>query len=141
MGTYFYFACVDASGRKIASFNPQHGFGGLKWGEFVGTLRGDRMLSLLQRRYCPDGCCWCVVDDTDGSEWVSHVRDFAWNCELRDAALAEELTTPDILRMMDDIAEQVRKICGDSPNYQSACISEFNLRSRVVRRLAYTTRR
>ena len=45
---------VDGRGRLVASFNPQHGFGGLKWDECVGTTRGDRMLSLLTERYCPD---------------------------------------------------------------------------------------
>ena len=44
MGIYYlYVCCDDIDGSVVAQFNPQHGFGGLKWGEFVGTNVGTQM--------------------------------------------------------------------------------------------------
>ena len=138
MGVYYYFACVDRRDHLVASFIPQHGFGGLKWGEFIGTSRGDRMLSLLKSRYCPDGCVWRVVDDSgDDREYgrIEGVRDFAWNPNVRADAVAEGITTFDVLATMDEIAMRVRAVFGETPSFHGAEISVLRLRGRVVRRL------
>lgn len=142
MGVYYFFACVDRRGRLVASFNPKHGFGGSKWGEFVGTTRGDRMLSLLAKRYCPDGCRWRVVDDSaDGDdkslyEGIDRVRDFAWNASVRADAVADGIATPGVLAMMDEIAMTAREVFGETPSFCGAAMSELRLRGRIVRRLA-----
>ena len=136
MGVYYFFACVDQRDRIVASFNPQHGFGGLKWGEFVGTSRGDRMFALLEDRYCPDGCRWRVVDDADDDVGIDRVRDFAWNLEVRADALAKGITTSETLNMMDDIADRLRVAFGDGPNFHGAACADLRIRNRTIRRLA-----
>jgi len=64
MGEYLTYVCIDKTGKVVARCCPLHGFGGMKWGEFVGTPAGQRLLLLLQEEFCEAG-------DADGESWVS----------------------------------------------------------------------
>ena len=63
MGEYFFYVLVDGDGNVVASFNPQHGFGGLKWGEFIGSHAGEQMLQLLRDKFTPYNCVWGTISD------------------------------------------------------------------------------
>lgn len=62
MGAYWQFVCVkDAC--VVLRVNPQRGLGGMKWGEYIGTPCGLRMLEFLQENFCPSGAVWGVACD------------------------------------------------------------------------------
>lgn len=58
------YVCIDKKNKRvIAHFNPQHGYGGMKWGEFIGTTIGNQVLKLLIEEFCNENCTWIIVSD------------------------------------------------------------------------------
>ena len=126
---------VNRQGKLIAGFNPQHGFGGLKWGEFIGTQRGEKMLTLLRNEFCPHGCIWGTISDygyadiqveADLYESFDTVNDFALNQDVRRRALEEQLVSNVTLKYMDGITTQVQTILGSSESMKPASLIELN---------------
>ena len=129
MGTYYIYVCCDSEGRVVAQFNPQRGFGGLKWGKFVGTPTGRHMLSILKEQFCPRGCVWGIVsnaryvskeikvdcDDYDVYKAASEVPDFALNGDVRKIALSNNWTSQILMDFMDDATRLVSKMFHQSP--------------------------
>lgn len=128
MGIYYLYVCCDIDGRVVAQFNPQHGFGGLKWGEFVGTNVGTQMLNLLKNEFCPRGCSWGIVSDAgfvsselsagsdhDLYELATTVPDFALNSDVRQIALDNNLASQTMMDIMDEITEQLSDAFDTTP--------------------------
>ena len=138
MGVYYMYVCVDAAGACRAHFNPQHGFGGLKWGEYIGTPLGDRLMHLLQTEFTPNGCRWGIasdagfqtpgLSDNDLYEELHRTNDFALNEALRARALNLKLTTPETLDLMDGIQREVERFVRAS-RADEACCAQFTAAS------------
>ena len=58
----------------IQSNNPQRGLGGMKWGEYIGTPIGEKMLLLLRTQFCPRGSVWGVASDWGNYEFPLHTN-------------------------------------------------------------------
>ena len=140
MGIYYRYACCDANGTVVAQFNPQRGFGMLKWGEFVGTHVGSQMLQLLRRRFCPQECRWGIVSDAgfvDGElctvsidgialyELAEVAPDFALNPELRKIAIDARWTSQAWIDKLDTVS-QFWDVLDEAPVIKPACMSELN---------------
>ena len=140
MGEYFLCVCVHEDGRLVACFNPHHGFGGLKWCEFLGTDAGKRLLQLLEEEFCPKGCKWGIVSDygyvsidvkvdvcpkRDLYEEAEQTRDFALNASVRKRAIELGITTQSILKRNDEMTEATRHMFKDEDllHYEAADVS------------------
>ena len=129
MGIYYIYVCCDSEGRVVAQFNPQRGFGGLKWGEFVGTPAGREMLSILKKQFCPRECVWGIVsdagyvskeikvgcDDYDVYDAASEVPDFALNEDVRKIALSNNYTSQILMDVLDNTTQLVSKMFNTTP--------------------------
>ena len=118
MGEYFFYVLVDGDGNVVASFNPQHGFGGLKWGEFIGSYAGEQMLQLLRDKFTPYNCVWGTISDygfmdisvsieTDPYDKLDTVNDLALNPHVRLCALEKHLVSHETLDYMDAITKRL----------------------------------
>ena len=133
MGEYWMYACVDKkTGCVILRLNPQRGFGGMKWGEYIGTDKGDAMLKLLNTKFCPDGAVWGLVSDYGNrlftnlsddifllkivpfevnlSQKADDLEDIGLHPWLREEALVENLTTPVIIELCDRNLPDMKKL-------------------------------
>ena len=114
MGEYWLFVCLNSTTREILMhLNPQSGFGGMKWGECIGTFRGHHLLELLQNKFCPRGAVWAVVSDYG----AAHFFPEGFNFELlRDDASERACDThcigfhPTLRRMAMDLGLTDKKL-------------------------------
>ena len=123
MGEYFMMVLLKGKKRKVvARFNPQSGFGGLKWGEFIGSKCGEELLELLRKLYCPEHHNWYVVSDygysnipevSDGEAIYTRcftdksVGDFALNTDIRAEGLEQKWTTTDMIDLQDRLRQDL----------------------------------
>lgn len=130
--------------RKIvARFNPQSGYGGLKWGEFIGSKCGEQLLKMLRKLYCPTHHDWYIVSDygysnipevNDGEAIYrkcftdKSVADFALNADIRAESLRQEWTTSDMIDCQDKLRNHMDLHLHRLP----AHIHVRNLRKRIV---------
>lgn len=116
MAQYWQFVCVK-DGRVVLRVNPQRGLGGMKWGEYIGTPLGSRMLQFLQEHFCPSGGVWGVASDygdhvfkrgtavpDDVYSLANDLEDVACHPQFRAMAVSAQLTDPSFLSMWDGIS-------------------------------------
>lgn len=133
--------------KVIARFNTQNGFGGLKWGEFIGTRSGEELLNMLRKHYCPAHHNWYIVSDfgysnipgiKDGeviytkSFTDKQVGDFALNTQIRSKSLEQSWTTSTTISMQDNLRNAMN-LCLDKPHTHVPYIHVKNLRKKAVR--------
>ena len=150
MGDYFMMVLLKGKKRKVvARFNPQSGFGGLKWGEFIGTQRGKELLKLLSNLYCPTHHVWYIVSDHgysnipgiyDGEviyrkSFDKHVGDFALHPDIRAESLKQSWTTSEMLTFQDKIRNDLNMHL-DNP---CTHVPHMNVRSLRHRSVMYVT--
>jgi len=71
MGQYWQFVCVTKDGTPVMRINPQRGLGGMKWGEYIGTKVGYRMIKkVLNEHFTPNGTAWACFGDAGGCEFL-----------------------------------------------------------------------
>ena len=115
------YVCVTKEGKVIAHFNSQHGFGGMKWGEYIGTKYGKKILQILQNEYCDADCKWITVSDygysdddefTDGEalyDAAKVTRAIGILGCFRAKALEQNLTTQEMINFWDNILRTFKK--------------------------------
>jgi hypothetical protein len=126
MGEYFLYILVKQDGTVVAHFNPQHGFGGMKLGEFIGTDAGAKVLKLLQSDYCCENAKWITVSDegfVSDEQYCSNDADWFHLAEqtqpigklecFRRKAIEQKLTTPQSIVFWDSICEIVQQACSN----------------------------
>ena len=141
MGEYFLYVCVTKRHRVIAMLNPQRGFGGMAWGQFLGTQRGQ---ALLNDKFCLSGCKWIVVSDYGYSSDKSvlhgdllydrsrYVKDIGLNRDLRESAMYL-LATGNEADMWNNITQTFMKMKSSGKHSKAAAIANRRLRSRVIK--------
>ena len=105
MGAYYFLVCCRSDGRIVAHFNPQHGFGGLKYSEFIGTDNGKQITEILTTHFCPETCQWKLISDCNISAYheMQTTKDFALNATLRKIAIENNIATVQTLSFFDNI--------------------------------------
>lgn len=122
MGEYWLFVCLNrTTGEILMHLNPQSGFGGMKWGECIGTFHGHHLLELLKNKFCPPGAVWAVISDYGDARYFPEgfnfdfLRDDAWDraCDthcigfhptLRRMAMDLGLTCKELMEVGDKVA-------------------------------------
>ena len=114
MGEYWVFVCVNrTTGEILMHLNPQSGFGGMKWKEFIGTAKGTWLLDLLKDMFCPPAAVWAVVSDYGGARYFPEGFNFEL---LRDDASERACDThcigfhPTLRRMAMDLGLTDKKL-------------------------------
>jgi hypothetical protein len=127
MGVYYFLVCRQQDDdRIVAHFNPQHGFGGLKHGEVIGTVYGNKILALLNAHFCPSTCKWDVIDDSDEAyEEMQKTKDFALNTTLRNIAIEYNIVTPQTLKFFDHVTDMLLSIFPKKPCDYPASLEEL----------------
>lgn len=142
MGEYFLYICISEARRVKAILNPLRGFGGMKWGEFIGTNKGKKLLQLLNKDFSCSGCKWIVVSDygfssVDGLDGAllydlsKKVKDIGLNDLLRDKA-KDLLAQGEEAEMWNRLTTTFAALDDKDPNFQPLLIGRRNLRSRSV---------
>lgn len=134
---------VSQSVIVIAMLNPQRGFGGMAWGQFLGTQRGQALLGILNDKFCLSGCKWIVVSDYGYSSDKSvlhgdllydrsrYVKDIGLNRDLRECA-RYLLATGDEADMWNNITQTFMNMKSGGKNFKAAAIANRRLRSKVI---------
>lgn len=109
MGEGFAFYLRRNSSGELLKRATTHGLGhGYKWGEFIGTPRGDAALSMLNEMFREDDTEWVVIGEYSlDDEDEDALEDLAWNDDVRKEALSRSISCEKFLRMFDQIREMV----------------------------------
>ena len=113
MAPYYMIVKVLSSTKDqvFAYFNPQHGFGGMKGGEYIGTEAGEKVLQILKTEFCEPGYTWIIVNDeynrTDLYDKAEMGICIGLDSNFRKRAIEENLTNKEILKFWDDLREMV----------------------------------
>ena len=119
MGAYWQFVCVQ-HGRVALRVNPQRCLGGMKWGEYIGTTCGLRMLNFLQENFCATDGVWGIASDSGAHNFrrgvavpdnvyalADELEDISCHPLFRKMAVEARLTNPKLLDMCDRITAMI----------------------------------
>ena len=138
MGVAYKYILVGPKGNAVASVST-HAIGyGYKWGEFIGTPRGQKVLAVLNEKFSKPNRKWEIWDENDYEDVDDELEDMGMQQNIRDELLKQNLTSQESLVFWDAIMATefsvVKEVWGSSVPSVPSVTKKRRSRSRSTKK-------